>query len=150
MYLAIVKNEENSWDAIFKFAYNSETRLSMLDSVWEKELPITGMVTTSYGLSPKIGATWNGSSFSGGQERGNVDFPEITKTEEELANMNTYSFICDNEVVATIIAEKNTEKAAMLDAAFAGEVLLVKQPPSLSVLIGDTLNYDPITRTLSV
>ena len=45
MYLAIVKNEENSWDAIFKFAYNSESRLSMLDSVWEKELPITDQVS---------------------------------------------------------------------------------------------------------
>jgi hypothetical protein len=95
MYIAIVKNDNNSWDAIFKFAYNSEVRLNMLDAAWEKELPITGMITTNYGLSPKIGSIWNGTEFSGGHERGSIDFPEITATEEQLANINSYSFLCD-------------------------------------------------------
>ena len=150
MYIAIVKNDNNSWDAIFKFAYNSEVRLNMLDAAWEKELPITGMITTNYGLSPKIGSIWNGTEFSGGHERGSIDFPEITATEEQLANINSYSFLCDNEVVATITALKDTPQSAMLDAAFAGEVLLVKQPPTLSVIVGDTLQYDKTTRILSV
>jgi hypothetical protein len=149
IYIAIVKNDNDSWDAIFKFNYASELRINMLNDAWEKGLPITGMATTGYGLTPKIGAIWNGTEFSGGHERGTADFPAINIPEEQLANMKSYSFICDNEVVATITAEKDTPQSEMLDAAFAGEVYLVKQPETLSVMVGDTLHYDKDTRALS-
>ena len=146
MYSAIVKNSNNSWDVFFNFDYSSSQRVEILDEAWESRLPIVGMELTPYKNTAKIGSTWDGSSFSGGNEVDGIIFKDLPTTKEYWDSHKTYGFLCDNKVLAIIIVENSQSNAELISAAFESEVKLIK---TVWMKVGKTIQWDEETRVIS-
>jgi hypothetical protein len=147
MYSAIVKNDDQTWDIFFDFNYYSMVRLSALKTEWDKQLPITFMEVTSYKNTAIIGASWDGSSFSGGNELDGIHYKALPDTEEFWESHKVYGFLCDNALMAMIVTTNDTDFAELVAAAFEGEVQFIKHE---GIPLGQSINYNPETRESSL
>jgi hypothetical protein len=123
MYIAITKNDNNTWDAIYDLAVKNGTDLySLLADEIAKGLPLIGMRVTPYKSKAIRGAVWDGTSFSGGNLKPHVplDDDEIWTTSEK------YSFLSDNKIVVSFTVPNDDSQSEMFKAAFAGETVLVR------------------------
>jgi hypothetical protein len=140
MYAILVKDNNNIYDVVGVLKTTEEIRNS-LDLEWEKNLPIIGMDVSNHKATATKGATWNGTSFDGTAKEG-----FFALSQEEKDAYRQYAFLCDNKIVYRLATETGSEKSAMYDAAFTGEVLLVK---CSFVLSGTKVEYDPTTREIT-
>ena len=141
MYAIIVKDTEDVYEVLSVVHTNEELKVS-LDSEWAKDLPIIGMNISDHKATANIGATWDGTSFDGVVKEAFYSVP----TETHEAN-RWYAFLCDNKIIYRMTAETGTEKASLYDAAFSGEVFLVKCSFAIR---GSTVSYNKTTREISV
>jgi hypothetical protein len=137
MYAILVKNNE-SYDLIGKFYHSKQTVMDALASAHDTGLPITGIEASAHKQTALYGATWNGSSFSGGTAGPNLH----TATQEQLDSFNLYVFLCNNVVVARIAVAVESPKAEMFSAAFTSEVVLIKIPAGQNLTIGQSYSWD--------
>lgn len=133
MYACVVKNSQGTWD-IYGFAgYPTDpARQSALDAAIDSGLPITGMILTPYQWSGTTGATWDGSSFSGG-------FPCLIPPDADWNAINTYGYLCNNVVVYASIGATGTVATQQMNAIFAGdsEINIIKVPEGQTANVGD-------------
>ena len=120
MYAIIVKDTADTYDVIAALRTTKEVRTS-LDSEWDKGLPVIGMDINSHKATATKGSTWNGTSFDG---TANSGFFALSQEEKDATRQ--YGFLCDNKIIYRMSTETGTEKASLYDAAFSGEVFLVK------------------------
>jgi hypothetical protein len=147
MYSAIVKNDDQTWDIFFDFNYSSSKRLSILQDAWDSKLPIIGMELTAHKNKAKIGAVWDGNSFSGGFDSDSVNFIDLPNSEEFWELNKTYGFLCNNELIAIIKPNPSDPISDICSAAFAGEVTLIKHQ---GYPLGTTLSYNSKTGLISL
>jgi hypothetical protein len=140
MYAIIVKDNNDTYDVIGALRTTEETRIG-LDSEWDKNLPIVGMNISDHKETATKGATWNGTSFDGSVSEG-----YFALSEEEKNAFRQYAFLCDNKIIHRISVEAGSDKAALYDAAFTGEVLLVK---CLFAVNGTKVVYNKTTREIT-
>jgi hypothetical protein len=140
MYAIIVKDSGNVYDVVGALGTDQSTR-DALDLEWDKNLPIIGIDASNHKGTATRGSTWNGTSFDGTAGEG-----FFALTQEEKDAYRQYVFVCDNKVIHRLGAETGTEKANMYDAAFAGEIFLVKCAFALN---GQKVTYDQATREIS-
>lgn len=137
MYAILVKNNQ-AYDVIGFFSHMKEQVINDLNAAYQTGSPIIGMNANEYKTSALYGATWNGSSFSGGTAGPHL----LEVTQEQLDSFDLYAFLCNNVVVARVAVPVSVLKAEMYAAAFTSEVILVKVPEDQSVAIGETYNWD--------
>jgi hypothetical protein len=147
MYSAIVKNDDQTWDIFFDFNYYSMVRLSSLKEAWDSELPIVPMEITAYKNTALIGASWNGSSFSGGHELDDIHYKALPDTVEFWESHKVYGFLCDNVLIAMIVTTNDTDFAELVAAAFEGEVKFIKHE---GLPFGKSIKYNTETRESSL
>jgi hypothetical protein len=135
MYAVVVKNNDN-YDVVGIWKHTDSTILTAIEAAWSSGLPITSLDACSYKLTAKYGATWDGSSFSGGRER------LIEPTQEELDSFDLYAFICNNIVIARVAALTNSPTREMYAAAHASGMTLIKIPSDQTVVVGKTYTWD--------
>lgn len=140
MYAILVKDSGNTYDVLGALKTNEDTRTA-LDLEWDKNLPIIGINASNHKATATRGATWNGTSFDGTAAEG-----FFALTQEEKDAYKQYVFICDNKIIHRFALDAATEKADQYDAAFAGEVILVKCNFALA---GTKVVYDSATREIS-
>ena len=140
MYAILVKDSGNTYDVIAALRTEEATR-ERLDSEWEKNLPIIGIDLNNHKSTATMGATWNGTSFDGTAK---PDFFELSQEQKDAYRQ--YGFLCDNKIIHRISVNSDSEKAALYDAAFSGEVLLVK---CVFAVNGTKVVYDHATREIS-
>lgn len=140
MYAIIVKDNGNVYDVIGALGTDQSTR-DALDLEWDKDLPIIGIDASNHKATATKGATWDGTSFDGTAGEG-----FFALTEEQKDAYRQYVFICDNKIIHRFGLETGTEKASLYDAAFAGEVFLVKCAFALN---GQKVTYNQVTREIS-
>ncbi len=136
----IAKDTGNTYDVIGVVRTNEELSAT-LDAEWDKNLPIVGMNVSDHKATATKGATWNGTSFDG---EANEGFFALSQAEKD--SFKQYAFLCDNKIIHRISIASGTEKAELYDAAFAGEVLLIK---CVFVVSGTTVTYNKTTREIS-
>jgi len=137
MYAILVKNNE-AYDVIGFFSSQKEGVMSALDAAYETGVPIVGMESNAHKRTAKYGATFDGSSFSGGTAGPGL----LEATQEQLDSFNLYTFLSNNVVVARVAVTVDSPKAEMYAAAFASGVNLIKVPSNQSILLGHTYNWD--------
>jgi hypothetical protein len=140
MYAIIVKDTDDTYDVIAALRTTEEVRNS-LDPEWEKGLPIVGMNISDHKQTATPGANWNGTSFDGVVKEA---FSTLSNQEHDANRW--YAFLCDNKIIHRMTAETGSEKAEALDAAFSGEVFLVK---CVFALNGTKVTYNKTTREIS-
>ena len=140
MYAIIVKDTADTYDVIAALRTTEEVRTS-LDSEWDKGLPVIGMDINSHKATATKGSTWNGTSFDG---TANSGFFALSQEEKDATKQ--YGFLCDNKIIYRISTETGTEKASLYDAAFSGEVFLVK---CVFAVNGTKVTYNKTTREIS-
>ena len=140
MYAILVKDSGNTYDVIAALRTDEAIR-ERLDSEWEKNLPIIGIDLNNHKSTATMGATWNGTSFDGTAK---PDFFELSQEQKDAYRQ--YGFLCDNKIIHRISVNSDSEKAALYDAAFSGEVLLVK---CVFAVNGTKVVYDHATREIS-
>lgn len=141
MYAIIVKDTADTYEVLSIVQTNEELRVS-LDSEWAKGLPIIGMNISDHKATATKGATWNGTSFDG-----NANSGFFALSQEEKDATRQYAFLCDNKIIYRMSTETGTAKASLYDAAFSGEVFLVKCSFAIR---GSTVSYNKTTREISV
>jgi hypothetical protein len=146
MYIVLTKNSNNTWDGISQAQLKEGTiSKTVLDEAFETGLPITAMDVTSHKETAKKGATWNGTSFSGGT----ADLAE--EVDDEFWTLNKrYAFLCDNKVVLAVIVSNSSSGSEMWAAAVAGETILVKTESVPFSKVGKTFNWDGTELTLTL
>jgi hypothetical protein len=137
MYAILTKNSNNTWDCIKKVILSPEHDTTVLDAAIETGLPITGMNAAEHKTSAVRGATWDGTSFTGGNI--NLGTP---LDNEYLDTINRYVFLCDDKVVFSATMKINSPDSEMFEAAFSGETILVKYTLDIINPIGQTFNWD--------
>lgn len=138
MYAVLVNISDNLYDVIATFGKPVQKIMDDLDAAYETGLPIIAIDASLHKQTALYGATWNGSSFSGG-----IAGPRLLEaTQEELDSFNLYAFLCNNVVVARIAVPVNTPKAEMFSAAVATGMSMVKVPSDQSILVGQSYNWD--------
>jgi len=140
MYAIIVKDTEDTYDVISALRTTEEVRAS-LDSEWDKNLPVVGMNITDHKATATKGSTWNGTSFDGTANEG-----FFALTQEEKDSYKQYAFLCGNKIIHRMSMDSDNEKAELYDAAFAGEVFLVKCAFAVN---GTKVSYNQVTREIS-
>lgn len=140
MYAILVKDSGNTYDVLGALRTNEDTRAN-LDLEWDKNLPIVGINASNHKETATRGSTWNGTSFDGTAAAG-----FFALTQEEKDAYRQYVFVCDNKVIHRFALESGTEQADKYDAAFSGDVLLVK---CVFALAGTKVIYDPVSREIS-
>jgi hypothetical protein len=140
MYAILVKDTGDTYDVIAALRTTEETRTA-LDSEWDKNLPITGMDINNHKETATKGATWNGTSFDGTASQ---EFFALSQEDKDAYRQ--YAFLCDNKIIHRISAETGSDKAALYDAAFAGEVILVK---CVFAVNGTKVVYNKTTREIT-
>jgi hypothetical protein len=143
MYAILTKNGDNTWDGIHQISPSLQHDTTVVEAAFETGLPITGMNASEHKTSAVRGATWNGTSFSGG-----IINSESALDDEALSKINRYVFLCDNKVVLSMTVSVNAAKAEMFNAAFSGETILVKNISGPKNVIGKTFNWDGSELTL--
>ncbi len=138
MYAVLVNINDKLYDVIATFHKPVQKFMDDLDAAYETGLPITAIDANLHKQTALYGATWNGSSFSGG-----VAGPKLLEaTQEQLDSFDLYAFLSNNVVVARIAAAVDTPKAEMFRAALATGMSMVKVPSTQSVVIGQTYTWD--------
>jgi hypothetical protein len=137
MYAILTKNSNDTWDGIYQIYTNGPSSTVVVDAALETGLPIIGMNASEHKTSAVRGATWDGTSFTGGTVN-----PETPLDDEALAKINRYVFLCDNKVVFSLTMSVNSSTAEMFDAAFSGETILVKHTLGPINVVGKTFNWD--------
>lgn len=143
MYAVLVENN-GLHDVIGLFSHNRQAVTDALDAAWETGSAITAINVNAHKQTALYGATWNGSSFSGGVAGPNLN----NATQEELDSFDLYAFLCNNVVVARMAAPVNTPKAEMFSIACDTGMILVKVPSSQSILVGKSYNWDGTSFTI--
>lgn len=138
MYAVLVNISDNLYDVIATFHKPVQKFMDDLDAAYETGAPITAIDANLHKQTALYGATWNGSSFSGGTAGPRL----LEATQEELDSFDLYAFLCNNVVVARIAAPVNTPKAEMFRAALATGMSMVKVPSGQSILVGQSYNWD--------
>jgi hypothetical protein len=139
MYVVLTKNSNNTWDAIADITLKEGTpSKTMLESAFDKNLPMIGMDATSHTTTALKGSIWDGSSFSGGTlPVGGSELPE------DFFTLNKrYVFLCDNELVLSVVVPIGSSQSDMWAAAIAGETILIKTETGPRVKVGKTFNWD--------
>lgn len=137
MYAVVVKND-NVYDVIGFFNHQKTSVIETLDAAWETGLPITGIDASAYKQEALYGATWNGSSFSGGTAGPNL----ASATQEQLDSFDLYAFLSNNTVVARVAVATSSPKREMYAAAIATGASLLKVPANQNLLLGFSYNWD--------
>lgn len=137
MYIIITKNSDNTWDCIREVDFNLLSDPTVANAAVETGLPIIGMNASEHKTSAVKGATWDGTSFTGGTVN-----PLTPVDDESLAKINKYVFLCDTKVVLTLSVSVDASSAEMYDAAFAGETVLVENTLGTINPVGKTFNWD--------
>lgn len=138
MYAVLVNVNNNLYDVIATFNKPVKKVMDDLDAAYATGSPITPIDANSFKQTALYGATWNGSSFSGG-----VPGPRLLEaTQEELDSFDLYAFLCNNVVVARIASPISGPKAEMFRAAYATGMSMVKVPATQNVVIGQSYNWD--------
>ena len=67
MYAFIVKNDQGTWD-IWRTLEDIPIpqRKEIVETALSSGMPIVGQDLTQFGLSAKVGATWDGTEWTGG------------------------------------------------------------------------------------
>lgn len=138
-YAILVKNSDESYDILnFINYYDDAETVSLLDAALsDLSNPIIAMDASDHKITATRGATWNGTSFSGGRVSKAAD-----ATAEELDSFKLYVFLHNNIVVARNAVKTDSPRAEAFSAAFASEVKLVKVPDDQYVAIGETHGWD--------
>ncbi|NDB85970.1 MAG: hypothetical protein EB127_25210 [Alphaproteobacteria bacterium] len=137
MYALLVKNNE-AYDVIGFFNNNKKAVIDALDAAFETEFPIVGISASAHKQEALYGATFDGSSFSGGTAG-----PRLAEaTQEQLDSFDLYVFLSNNVVVARVAVPVDSPKAEMYSAAFSTGVTLAKVPSTQSLVLGNTYNWD--------
>jgi hypothetical protein len=140
MYAIIVKDTDDTYDVIAALRTTQEIR-TYLDSEWDKGLPVVGMNISDHKATATKGATWNGTSFDGTANEG---FFALSQVEKD--SYKQYAFLCGNNIIHRMSMDSDSEKAELYDAAFAGEVFLVKCAFAVN---GTKVSYNQVTREIS-
>jgi hypothetical protein len=140
MYAILVKDTGDTYDVLGALRTTEEIRAS-LDLEWDKGLPIVGMDINNHKETATKGAVWNGTSFDG-----TINSSYFELSQEEKDAYKQYAFLCDNKIIYRVSVETGSEKASVYDAAFAGEVLLVKCAFAVN---GNKVTYNKTTREIS-
>jgi hypothetical protein len=137
MYAIIVENND-AYDVIGLYSSNKPEVMDNLDTVYATGATISSMDASAYKQTALHGATFNGSSFSGGIAGPNL----LTATQEQLDSFNLYAFLSNNVVVARVAVPSEGPKAEMFAAANAAGMILAKIPDRQTVYVGQTYNWD--------
>ena len=104
---------------------------------------IFGMKTTQWGYDAFVGATWDGTGFSGAMDAqallGNPDGNSLENTE-------MYVFLANNKVIFTNFIGANTAANQIFQAAFTQTVRMIKIPDNQIVTQGyiwDGTSFNP-------
>lgn len=140
MYYALAQNDNESWKVVFSFNYYDSERLNLLkESLDGNKNEILGMkVDSNLWDAAKIGAEFDGNSFSGGTE--NAAIP--AQDDEFWNSVNSYAFLHNNKVIAGIITYKDTAQETFIEEAFSGKVRMFEVPASQSLQVGDIVTWD--------
>jgi len=141
MYAVLVNISDNLYDVVSTFHKPVQKVMDDLDAAYETGLPITSIDASEHKQTALYGATWNGSSFSGGTAGPNL----LEATQEQLDSFKLYAFLSNNVVVARIAVPVNTPKSEMFSAANASGMILVKIPSTQTIDIGKSYNWDGIS-----
>jgi len=141
MYAIIVKDTADTYEVLSVIQTDEAVRAS-LDSEWDKGLHFIGMNISDYKSTATKGATWNGTSFDG---TANSGFSELSQEEKDAYKQ--YAFLCDNKIILRLSAGSDSARASLYDAAFSGEVFLVKCPFAIR---GATVSYNETTREITL
>jgi hypothetical protein len=138
VYLVLVKNDSENWDVV-SYVNVLESAHAILDEAWESGLPITGMAVNHLPPSTTVkGATWDGTSFSGGTPAEGLPSDDDSET---WGNITRYAFLADSKVVLLMVVNNDGPKSEMFSAAFEGDVAIAKSPEGSSFEIGNTVSW---------
>ena len=137
MYAILVKNNEESYDVLSSLNYTDQEIMNNIENALNSGSPVIGMAATDHKLTATYGATWNGTSFSGGKASRMSD-----ATEEEINSFDLYAFLQNNVLIARYGVRTDSPKSEMFKAAFESDVILVKVPEDQSVYPGETHNWN--------
>lgn len=138
MYAVLVNINDNLYDVIATFNKPVKQVMDDLDAAYATGSSITAIDANAHKQTALYGATWNGSSFSGGTAGPRL----LEATQEQLDSFDLFAFLCNNVVVARIAAPVNTPKAEMFAAALATGMSMVKVPATQNVVVGQSYNWD--------
>jgi hypothetical protein len=117
----IVKNSDGNWEVAEKYNL-PESKLSLLLTAHENKDTIVGMITSAYEDTAVPGATWNGSSFSGGTKLRWMDNPDLAV---DWSVSTTYSLLINNVIFIVFNNVKNDLSDDKMKAIFSSEVSMV-------------------------
>lgn len=137
MYAILVKNNEQSYDVLSSLHYTDQEIMNNIENAINNGSPIIGMAASDHKFTATYGATWNGTSFSGGKETKMSD-----ATEEQVNSFDLYVFLQNNVLIARYGVGNNSPKSEMFKAAFESDIILVKVPEDQTVYAGETHNWD--------
>ena len=128
----IVKITDENWEVVAKYDI-PEVKFNAFLTAYESGSPITGMVTTSYQDSAVPGATWDGSSFSGGTKPQYMNDPDT-----DWSVLSTYALLSDNVILFLFNTVKNDAADERMKAIYASEVSIVPITIDYVPSLGDT------------
>jgi hypothetical protein len=136
MYACLIKNSDGTWDVhnmIPGYPQKPEKHEIFLAGI-NSGLPITGMKTTEYQPYATVGATWDGTSFSGGTKA-------IQPDEFDWSTVETYAYICNNKIIQAGIILKDVGSQSIIknDIIFdeENELNIIEIPEGTTVKVGD-------------
>lgn len=129
----LVKGSTQDWEVIGKYNL-PEPKFNEFLTAYESGSPITGMVTTAYTDTAVPGATWNGTSFSGGTKS-----PWMDET-VDWSVIATYALMVDNKVLISFTNVKNDTGYDKMQAAFSSDVTMVPITLGQVVRLGNIWN----------
>jgi hypothetical protein len=95
MYAILVENND-AYDVIGIYSSNKPEVMDNLAAAYATGATISAIDASAYKQTALHGATFDGSSFSGGTAGPNL----LTATQEQLDSFNLYAFLSNNVVVA--------------------------------------------------
>ena len=128
MYACIVKNSSNTWDIFTVFPSIPDAKKQRIDSALESGLPIVSRNLTEFGSSVRSGAIWDGTQFNGGDPTSLI----------EGSSRGQYSYLCNDMIILTLLAQLNTDMDIQIAAIFESETTVVKIPEGQTASVGDT------------
>jgi hypothetical protein len=128
MYACVVKNDDETWDIFSFLSYPAnQEKQDRLEAAVASGLPITGLDLTEYGTQVRSGAVYDGTEFTGGDNR---SIPEGS-------NLNLYSYVCNDTIILICLGQPNTELNDQMAAIFQSETTLIKVPEGQTAKVGD-------------
>jgi hypothetical protein len=135
MYAFIVKNDQDTWDVWNTLSdIPIAERKELVDSALASGMPITGQDLTEFGLSAKVGATWDGTEWTGGFLTGR----------NENSVINLYGYVCNNTIILIQLSSPNTDANVKISAIFESENSMIKVPDGQVANIGDIWDGEKI------